>query len=157
MEGKMLFKNKGFTLVEMIISVGILAVVSTFVLKVYLASNQLSQRAYQLDKSVQISRNLVELTTAGEKINRQSKFELLKNMQKTDNGYDLYFDKDFNIEKENPTYLLEMKVTDKDGLDNINIKMYKIGVLNCEETLNNPEKRNGEQIYELNALKRRGV
>lgn len=153
----MLFKNKGFTLVEMIISVGILAVVSTFVLKVYLASNQLSQRAYQLDKSVQISRNLVELTTAGEKINRQSKFELLKNMQKTDNGYDLYFDKDFNIEKENPTYLLEMKVTDKDGLDNINIKVYKIGVLNCEETLNNPEKRNREQIYELNALKRRGV
>lgn len=153
----MLFKNKGFTLVEMIISVGILAVVSTFVLKVYLASNQLSQRAYQLDKSVQISRNLVELTTAGEKINSQSKFELLKNMQKTDNGYDLYFDKDFNIEKENPTYLLEMKVTDKDGLDNINIKVYKIGVLNCEETLNNPEKRNREQIYELNALKRRGV
>lgn len=153
----MLFKNKGFTLVEMIISVGILAVVSTFVLKVYLSSNQLSQRAYQLDKSVQISRNLVELTTAGEKINSQSKFELLKNMQKTDNGYDLYFDKDFNIEKENPTYLLEMKVTDKDGLDNINIKVYKIGVLNCEETLNNPEKRNREQIYELNALKRRGV
>ncbi|MBS6064060.1 MAG: type II secretion system protein [Peptostreptococcaceae bacterium] len=153
----MLFKNKGFTLVEMIISVGILAVVSTFVLKVYLASNQLSQRAYQLDKSVQISRNLVELTTAGEKINSQSKFELLKNMQKTDNGYDLYFDKDFNIEKENPTYLLEMKVTDKDGLDNINIKVYKICVLNCEETLNNPEKRNREQIYELNALKRRGV
>lgn len=153
----MLFKNKGFTLVEMIISVGILAVVSTFVLKVYLASNQLSQRAYQLDKSVQISRNLVELTTAGEKINSQSKFELLKNMQKTENGYDLYFDKDFNIEKENPTYLLEMKVTDKDGLDNINIKVYKIGVLNCEETLNNPEKRNREQIYELNALKRRGV
>lgn len=153
----MLFKNKGFTLVEMIISVGILAVVSTFVLKVYLASNQLSQRAYQLDKSVQISRNLVELTTAGEKIDSQSKFELLKNMQKTDNGYDLYFDKDFNIEKENPTYLLEMKVTDKDGLDNINIKVYKIGVLNCEETLNNPEKRNREQIYELNALKRRGV
>lgn len=57
---KKLKGNQGFTLVEMILAVGILALLSILVLQLFLTSTNMSQKAYDLDQAVLASKSAVE-------------------------------------------------------------------------------------------------
>ena len=119
-------KRGGFTLAEMIISVAILSVVSVYVVQMLVVTKNLRTRSYEIDRSVRISKNIIELISSGESVTN-SKDDLLLKMKAENGMYILNFDEDFNISDENNAlYKLFMTMDTKDGLDNVNIKINRL-------------------------------
>ena len=119
-------KKRGFTLAEMIIAVAILSVASMYVVQMLVVTKNLRTRSYEIDRSVRISKNIIELISSGESVTN-SKDDLLLKMKAEDGMYILNFDEDFNISDENNAlYKLFMTMDTKDGLDNVNIKINRL-------------------------------
>jgi len=116
-------KKRGFTLAEMIIAVAILSVASMYVVQMLVVTKNLRTRSYEIDRSVRISKNIIELISSGESVTN-SKDDLLLKMKAENGIYILNFDEDFNISNENNAlYKLFMTMDTKDGLDNVNMSM----------------------------------
>lgn len=119
-------KKRGFTLAEMIIAVAILSVASMYVVQMLVVTKNLRTRSYEIDRSVRISKNIIELISSGESVS-DSKDDLLLKMKSENGMYILNFDEDFNISDENNAlYKLFMTMDTKDGLDNVNIKINRL-------------------------------
>ncbi|RKW38529.1 MAG: prepilin-type N-terminal cleavage/methylation domain-containing protein [Lachnospiraceae bacterium] len=119
-------KKRGFTLAEMIIAVAILSVASMYVVQMLVVTKNLRTRSYEIDRSVRISKNIIELISSGESVTN-SKDDLLLKMKAENGIYILNFDEDFNISDENNAlYKLFMTMDTKDGLDNVNIKINRL-------------------------------
>ncbi|EFM40013.1 prepilin-type cleavage/methylation N-terminal domain protein [Peptostreptococcaceae bacterium AS15] len=119
-------KRSGFTLAEMIIAVAILSVASVYVVQMLVVTKNLRTRSYEIDRSVRISKNILELISSGESVS-DSNDDLLLKMKAEDGMYILNFDEDFNISDENNAlYKLFMTMDTKDGLDNVNIKINRL-------------------------------
>ena len=119
-------KKRGFTLAEMIIAVAILSVASMYVVQMLVVTKNLRARSYEIDRSVRISKNIIELISSGESVTN-SKDDLLLKMKSENGMYILNFDEDFNISDENNAlYKLFMTMDTKDGLDNVNIKINRL-------------------------------
>jgi len=119
-------KKRGFTLAEMIIAVAILSVASMYVVQMLVVTKNLRTRSYEIDRSVRISKNIIELISSGESVTN-SKDDLLLKMKAENGMYILNFDEDFNISNENNAlYKLFMTMDTKDGLDNVNIKINRL-------------------------------
>lgn len=119
-------KKRGFTLAEMIIAVAILSVASMYVVQMLVVTKNLRTRSYEIDRSVRISKNIIELISSGESVTN-SKDDLLLKMKAENGMYILNFDEDFNISDENNAlYKLFMIMDTKDGLDNVNIKINRL-------------------------------
>lgn len=119
-------KKRGFTLAEMIIAVAILSVASMYVVQMLVVTKNLRTRSYEIDRSVRISKNIIELISSGESVTN-SKDDLLLKMKAENGMYILNFDEDFNISGENNAlYKLFMTMDTKDGLDNVNIKINRL-------------------------------
>lgn len=119
-------KKRGFTLAEMIIAVAILSVASMYVVQMLVVTKNLRARSYEIDRSVRISKNIIELISSGESVTN-SKDDLLLKMKAENGIYILNFDEDFNISDENNAlYKLFMTMDTKDGLDNVNIKINRL-------------------------------
>ena len=93
-------KKRGFTLAEMIIAVAILSVASMYVVQMLVVTKNLRTRSYEIDRSVRISKNIIELISSGESVTN-SKDDLLLKMKAENGIYILNFDEDFNISDEN--------------------------------------------------------
>lgn len=119
-------KRSGFTLAEMIIAVAILSVASVYVVQMLVVTKNLRTRSYEVDRSVRISKNIIELISSGESVS-DSNDDLLLKMKVEDGRYILNFDEDFNITQEKDAlYKLFMTMDTKDGLNNINIKINRL-------------------------------
>ena len=119
-------KKRGFTLAEMIIAVAILSVAGMYVVQMLVVTKNLRTRSYEIDRSVRISKNIIELISSGESVTN-SKDDLLLKMKSENGMYILNFDEDFNISDENNAlYKLFMTMDTKDGLDNVNIKINRL-------------------------------
>ena len=119
-------KKRGFTLAEMVISVGILCIVGVYIIQMFIATENLSTKSYEIDQSVRISKNIIELISSGEKIGSSSN-ELLAKMTKENGNYTLNLDKDFVVtDGNNPFYKLNMSIDTNDGLNNINIRVERL-------------------------------
>jgi len=119
-------KKRGFTLAEMIIAVAILSVASMYVVQMLVVTKNLRTRSYEIDRSIRISKNIIELISSGESVTN-SKDDLLLKMKAENGMYILNFDEDFNISNENNAlYKLFMTMDTKDGLDNVNIKINRL-------------------------------
>lgn len=119
-------RKRGFTLAEMIIAVAILSVASMYVVQMLVVTKNLRTRSYEIDRSVRISKNIIELISSGESVTN-SKDDLLLKMKAENGIYILNFDEDFNISDENNAlYKLFMTMDTKDGLDNVNIKINRL-------------------------------
>ena len=113
-------KKRGFTLAEMIIAVAM------YVVQMLVVTKNLRTRSYEIDRSVRISKNIIELISSGESVTN-SKDDLLLKMKAENGIYILNFDEDFNISDENNAlYKLFMTMDTKDGLDNVNIKINRL-------------------------------
>ena len=119
-------KNKGFTLAEMIISVAILSIVSIYILQMFLATKNLSIKSYEIDKSLRISKNIIELISAGQDI-ENSEDALLSKMRFEDGAYKLDFDSNFDLANENnKLYTMTMSIKKEDGLNQIDIEFTRL-------------------------------
>ena len=139
-------KKRGFTLAEMIIAVAILSVASMYVVQMLVVTKNLRTRSYEIDRSVRISKNIIELISSGESVTN-SKDDLLLKMKAENGMYILNFDEDFNISDENNAlYKLFMTMDTKDGLDNLNIKINRLKPYILDD-------RKSLEISDINSIK----
>ena len=139
-------KKRGFTLAEMIIAVAILSVASMYVVQMLVVTKNLRTRSYEIDRSVRISKNIIELISSGESVTN-SKDDLLLEMKAENGMYILNFDEDFNISNENNAlYKLFMTMDTKDGLDNVNIKINRLKPYILDD-------RKSLEISDINSIK----
>ncbi len=139
-------KKRGFTLAEMIIAVAILSVASVYVVQMLVVTKNLRTRSYEIDRSVRISKNIIELISSGESVTN-SKDDLLLKMKAENGMYILNFDEDFNISNENNAlYKLFMTMDTKDGLDNVNIKINRLKPYILDD-------RKSLEISDINSIK----
>ena len=139
-------KKRGFTLAEMIIAVAILSVASMYVVQMLVVTKNLRTRSYEIDRSVRISKNIIELISSGESVTN-SKDDLLLKMKAENGMYILNFDEDFNISDENNAlYKLFMTMDTKDGLDNVNIKINRLKPYILDDT-------KSLEISDINSIK----
>ncbi|NTV88802.1 MAG: prepilin-type N-terminal cleavage/methylation domain-containing protein [Clostridiales bacterium] len=93
-------REKGFTMVEMVISVAFLAIISVFVVQFFISARNLSLKAHDIDMSVNISREIISTFKTVENakelqgasaLAKAEKLETLETM-----NYRSYFDEDWN-------------------------------------------------------------
>jgi len=130
----------------MIIAVAILSVASMYVVQMLVVTKNLRTRSYEIDRSVRISKNIIELISSGESVTN-SKDDLLLKMKAENGMYILNFDEDFNISNENNAlYKLFMTMDTKDGLDNVNIKINRLKPYILDD-------RKSLEISDINSIK----
>ncbi len=99
---KRCIKNKkGFTLVEMIISVAFLAVISLVLAELFISSQNCLDKAHDLDRSVHIAKKTIESFKAGEKPEDFIKSGSMRSSDISESGDTIavktYYDEDWRI------------------------------------------------------------
>ena len=107
--------NRGFTLIEIIIAIGIIAIISVFVLQVFITAKTLNQKANDLDNSVFISSNLIELFRSGN----------------SEEDFILYYDSDWKIINEKSKnsqadFIISGTITHASDLYSLKLKTTKL-------------------------------
>jgi prepilin-type N-terminal cleavage/methylation domain-containing protein len=113
---KTLTNPRGFTLVEIIISIAMLSVLSVYMLQLFVQSANMNRKAYELDRSVMITQNIVELIGQADTptISGNGLYALRLEGSGPEKRGRMYFDEGFSsIESdEGPKYSLEISVTE---------------------------------------------
>lgn len=133
---KKLSKNRGFTLAEIIVSVGIISIMSIYIIKLFLSANMINEESLEMDKSLNYVKNFITLIE-NEENPYKPQSELLKNFNiiddKNDFFYEIYLDQDFKLIEENKA-IYKMTAMFKEDIHfsfvkhfyNVDVKMDKI-------------------------------
>jgi prepilin-type N-terminal cleavage/methylation domain-containing protein len=93
--------NKGFTLAEMIISVALIAIMSIFILQLFITTRNLNQKAYDIDKAVSSAGSVLELFKSTQDPFEISKSKIMKYALISRSGneldLDLLLDNNWNV------------------------------------------------------------
>jgi prepilin-type N-terminal cleavage/methylation domain-containing protein len=156
-------KPKGFTLVELIISIGIVAIISSTILQLFITAGNLNRKAYDIDKCVMLSETIIEQFKSGNKPIDVKNIDILKNAfySGNDNSFklSLYLDGKWKeISKEvtpsevaaniAATYILKVMVK-----PNANKGTYNISVTVIKNKFGYLEKNTNTNFYIINAIK----
>lgn len=110
--------KKGFSLLEIIISIAFLASLSGFILQMFLVSNDLNQKAKDLDKASTIAMNYIELFKSYDSAEEFIIDNFKTSAIDTDNGYKIvkHFDKDWDeIHDDSSYFTLNLYLTEEDS------------------------------------------
>jgi prepilin-type N-terminal cleavage/methylation domain-containing protein len=83
-------KHKGFTLVEMIISIGIIAIISSSILQLFITASNLNRKSYDIDKSVMISETIIGKFKSGNGPQDIKKINLMKDAYVSERNKSLF-------------------------------------------------------------------
>lgn len=135
-------RKKGFTLLEMIIAVGLLSIMSVGILKVFLAAKDLNDKSEDLYNSMLLTKNIVSLMDGGkfpgDKTNEyMSQFYVDRQKKGPEGKYTLFLNESFQPIKESSPeesspYVWEMNVREmsekaysESGLYDVDIQVYR--------------------------------
>lgn len=120
-------KSAKMPMLELILMIGVFAIISTFLLEMFLAANTLQERAKDCGKAVLLSETIAEtikgadgleqgITTLGlEKLDSQSALE----------SYGMYLDKNWEIVTKEGTYFVWLRPVEEQQQ---NLETYEVGV-----------------------------
>ncbi len=158
--------NKGFTLVEMIISVAFLAVISLVLVELFISAQNCLQKAHDLDQSVHIAKKMIETFKSGDSPEDFFNSEIVSISDVSELGdkitIKIYYDKVWQIldpmddqlqEKTAFTATSEIKPTSNDTHSYTNNGLYSISVLIDKSEPYVMEKTTATEIYSLTADK----
>jgi prepilin-type N-terminal cleavage/methylation domain-containing protein len=98
-------KKRGFTLVEIIISIGIVAIISSSILELFITAGNLNRKAFDMDKSVMLSETVVEQFKLLDNPEGIKNMDVLKDAyllkSSTKNSYTIFYDNKWNVIKNN--------------------------------------------------------
>lgn len=158
--------NKGFTLVEMIISVAFLAIVSVVMLQLFINARNLGLKGHDLDQGVQFSKSVIETFKAGKNPADFRNSNLMSSTSVSEDGdavsFKLYLDKEWKtldgsdsslIDKSSFIAAIDVKPSgsvgnsmDKKGIYSIRIIIDRIRPYSLDESKNN-------EVYRITAEK----
>ncbi|OJV62133.1 MAG: hypothetical protein BGO41_02080 [Clostridiales bacterium 38-18] len=145
--------SRGISLVEIILSIAVLALLSTYVVQMFITSQTLNEKARALDESVYISESILEAIEVDSALDHLKNLKVMKHAVFTnENDYNvikIYFDKDFEAvdAKENYRYLLQLKSIETQALA-YSKSTYELQVVDIES-------KEAEPIYEIEMEKYR--
>lgn len=149
-------KNKGFTLIEVIISVAALSILSIYLVQLFIKADNLNKRAYELDQSVVLTQNVLELIAQADTPLLESNKRYPFVWEKTDNGYDsvIYLNDVFESMASEEQSAYALNISAKELKSDINGKnLYEISLV-INRASNLPlEKKMDNKIYSLSSTK----
>lgn len=147
--------RKGFTLIEVVISVAFLAILGVFMVKLFIHADNLNTKAQELDHSVIITQNIMELVEKEgvPKISANGYYPMA--WVKRDKGYgaNLYFDEAFNpIDgKADSEYELTIDVVEVERLETGKaLYAYDLRVMRSHDL---PLESESQEVYEMSTRK----
>lgn len=152
-------KKKGFTLIEVIVSIAIVSVLSIYLIQIFITAKNLNAKAYDLDNAVIVSKSVMEALSSGEVVGENSNDIILKNARKLSDEpiYKVMLGEDFEpIDSDfvDPFYTLNISfdIIKQSSVIN-NYALYDVGIYITREEPYLLKKETNEQIYSLNASK----
>lgn len=145
------FRKKGVSLVELILSIAVLSLLSIYVIKMFIISDQLNQEAEALDQSVVLASQIFEQVEASKTFEAFLKTPLLDQAVVVEKDeiteMHLYFDDMWQKVDENGSYLYQVLLT----RERVPALAYQIDYYYL--TVNAYENLKWEPIYELEMQK----
>lgn len=158
--------NKGFTLVEMIISIAFLAIISLVLVELFIGAQNCLQKAHDLDQGVHIAKKMVETFKSGDGPEDFINSEIVSISDISELGDNItikiYYDKAWQVvdpmddrlqEKTAFIATSEIKPTLNDTGSYTNNGLYSISVLVDKSKPYVMEKTSASEIYSLTADK----
>ena len=144
-------RHKGVSLVELILSIAIMAFVGVYVIQMFLLSQRLNRQAKDLDYGVLMSTQLFELVEKDSSLTALKNAQIMKYAKTTseDDGIKMhvYFDDEWGLVSNPllPGYVLSFETQKVQTLTNLSL-FYKV-------TIERHEDDEVEQIYEIEMQK----
>ena len=151
-------KRNGFTLIEIIISIGIVSFLSVYLLQIFITAKNLNEVTYDLDNAVIVSKSVMESLSAGEKIGPDSDDIILKNARKLSDEliYTVKLGDDFqpaDSDFVDSSYIMNITLDLVDSSELSNMGLYNISVDIQREKPYFLKSSQNKEIYALNASK----
>ena len=144
-------RQNGVSLVELILSIAILAFIGVYVIQMFLLSQQLNRQAKDLDKGVLIGTQLFELVEQDQSLTSLRNAQIMKFAKTTSEGdgvkMDVYFDDEWGVIPDplSTGYVLAFEALKVQTLTNVS-NFYKV-------TIERHEDDKVEQVYEIEMQK----
>ena len=125
--------DRGFTLVEVIISIAVLSILCVIFLQLFVKASDISDSAHELDQSVTLTNSTLEIVKSVGAIDeiQNSKYFNDFEMIITPDGIELSktYNETFKYDSEDKIYQMIISLTQKEEIVNSAIKLYDV---NCE-------------------------
>jgi prepilin-type N-terminal cleavage/methylation domain-containing protein len=155
--------NKGFTLVEVIIAIGVIAIASVIILQLFITAKNLNQKSSDLDKSILASTSIVELIKSGEapgdiKANPSIEHALIDESNDIIN-INMYYDDNWNLIESKDTnlfYTLTAVISPASSINSKGIKTSMAYAIEVHVFKAKPyplEKSFNKEIYSLETIR----
>jgi prepilin-type N-terminal cleavage/methylation domain-containing protein len=158
-------KKRGFTLVEIIISIGIVAIISSSILELFITAGNLNRKAFDMDKSVMLSETVVEQFKLLDNPQGLKNMDVLKDAYllkaSKKNSYTIFYDNKWNVIKNSSlsdksdeavikeaSYIFNIFVTD---VDKSGIMKMSLAVI--KNKFGYMEKQTDKDFYTINVAK----
>ncbi|MDA3846141.1 MAG: type II secretion system protein [Vallitaleaceae bacterium] len=116
---KILSSDKGFTLIEMILSIMILAIVSGVVIQLFVVSQDLGDRAKEADYATFTASNAMEVVKSVDDPGTIMNHEFFREADVVDGDVillQLFYDEDYQVTtKANASYILSVYITEQEA------------------------------------------
>ncbi len=140
-------KNKGVSLVELILSIAVLSILSVYVIQMFLLSQKLNGQAEALDQSVLLSETIFETVEKDKSLESVFNLQLFKFAESIESGdimsRKLYFDENWNPIQSNKAYIYTLSFTAEE------IQALEYSVVDYKIVIQKEENSEVEQIYEI--------
>lgn len=140
-------KNKGVSLVELILSIAVLSILSVYVIQMFLLSQKLNGQAMALDQSVLLSETIfetVEMDRTLESVFNAPLFKFAESIESVGVvSRKLYLDENWNPVPSNQAYLYTLSFTAEE------IQALEYSVVDYKVMIQKEENSEVEQIYEI--------
>ena len=90
-------KRRGFTLAEIIISIAILAIMSVYILKLFISSGNLNDEALEIDQALNYAKSVLSLVETADNPLEIQELEGGRVIEDENILYDISLDKDMNL------------------------------------------------------------
>lgn len=149
--------QKGFTLVELIMSIGIIAILSCMVLQLFITAENLNKRSSDLDASVMKSESLIEsfksCNNPMEFVNQDAMRGAVEHKDGKDVSFLLYYDDKWNLIKKDSSntmaaFTIKLKLYQIDSE-----QFWKIKISVIKNKYRYLEKNVGKDFYSIEASK----
>lgn len=122
--------NKGFTLVEVIISIAVLSILCVIFLQLFVKASDISDKAHELDESVTLTNSTMEIVKSVGNISELESVKYLSDFTFTSNDKEIMliksYNKSFEFDKELSIYQMVVTLNPVSSVENSLIQLYDI-------------------------------
>ena len=125
----MILKNRGFTLVEVIISIAVLSIICVIFLQLFVKAKDISDQSSELDQSLRLTNTGIEYLRAVKNLDDLNEMKYFSTFERveTAEGFELTkgYDSSFQVTDSEAAYQLHFAFTVLDSIDTTSINLFQ--------------------------------